>query len=167
MVFTTPNLRNVLLRVATVLPVSFTIGELDRIFRLALPHFLPGVLDPDERSGVADDAEAADTELVAQHGEELLDRLDPELRVVLAMKIAGASDEEVGKRLDVSRRTATNRKSRAYDALEEVLLPLRHTERVAVLEFLREPLRTAVIQGRPRTSSRSCGGTRSEKYKTR
>lgn len=155
MVFTTANLRKVLHRVAAALPVAFTIGELDRIFRLALPHFLPGVLDPDERSAAADDGESVDADLVARHSSKLLSRLDSELRVALAMKIAGASDEEVGKQLRVSRRTATNRKARAYEVLEEVLLPLRHGERVAVLERLGDPLRTAVIQSGRRNSRRS------------
>lgn len=51
MVYSTADLRRALRRLATVLPVAFTVGELDRALRLALPHFLPGVLDPDAHGG--------------------------------------------------------------------------------------------------------------------
>lgn len=149
MVYTTPDLRLALSRLAEALPVAFTIGELDRALRLALPHFLPGVLDPDERGdGHYDEVDDA---RVSSCARALLERLDSPLRFVLAMKLAGSSDAEVGEVLGVSRRTATNRKAAAYAVTEELLHPLPHPERLLVLDHLAPAMHNALVQSRSST----------------
>lgn len=144
-VFSTVVLTEALRRVAESLPVAFTIGELDRILRLALPHFLPSVLD-------SDDAFTEHTPInraaVRRCVGDLRVRLDDEGRVVLGMKLAGASDREVGAALGVSRRTAVNRKARVYGALEDVLGPLSHGERLATIDQLRPEIQVSLRQVR-------------------
>jgi hypothetical protein len=142
MVYSTVDLRRALRRLAAVLPVAFTLGELDRALRLALPHFLPGVLEPDGHG--YDDG--VGTAAVRASADALLDGLKPTLRVVLSMKLAGASDAEVGATLSVSRRTATNRKAAAYSLVEELLQPLNHAERLALLDQVGPELHSALIQ---------------------
>lgn len=153
MVYSAADLRRALRRLAAVLPVAFTLGELDRALRLALPHFLPGVLDPDEH----DDHSDVDDAVVRANAAALLRGLDPTLRLVLSMKLAGASDAEVGATLSVSRRTATNRKAAAYSIMEELLEPLNHAERLALLDRVGPELRSALIQDR--TSDRRSGAS--------
>lgn len=150
MVYSTADLRLALSRLAEALPVAFTIGELDRALRLALPHFLPGVLDPDERGDGHYDEEV-DNARVRSCSHALLERLDSPLRFVMAMKLAGASDAEVGEALGVSRRTATNRKAAAYAVIEELLQPLPHPERLTVLDDLAPALHNALVQSRSST----------------
>jgi hypothetical protein len=144
MVYSTVDLRRALRRLAAVLPVAFTLGELDRALRLALPHFLPGVLDLDEH----EHDDAVDAAAVRASAASLLDGLNFALRVVLSMKLAGASDAEVGTTLSVSRRTATNRKASAYSLVEELLQPLNHAERLALLDRVAPELHSALIQSR-------------------
>lgn len=146
MLYSTVDLRRALRRLAAVLPVAFTLGELDRSLRLALPHFLPGVLDPDEHEHRHDDA--VDAAAVRASAAALLDGLNPTLRVVLSMKLAGASDAEVGATLSVSRRTATNRKAAAYSLVEELLEPLNNAERLALLDQVGPELHSALAQSR-------------------
>lgn len=143
LVFTTPSLRAALEGVAEVLPVAFTVGELDRVLRLALPHFLPGVLDPDQDVQGHEHVDGASVVSAAQRLQELLDRSQ---RLVLGMKIEGASDSEIAPVLGVSRRTVTNWKAVAYEAVEELLGPLTHTERLAVLDRVGAALQDALIQ---------------------
>lgn len=145
-VYTTPDLKRALQRFGTVMPVAFTIGELDRALRLALPHLLPSVLDS---VGEYDDV---DHHLVRTRSSALLRGLDRPVRAVVAMKVAGCSDAEVGQVLDVSRRTATNRKAAAFELIEDVLQDLKHGERVAVLDLVGPELRAALIQTRASTS---------------
>lgn len=145
-VFSTPDLELALYRMARVLPVPFTIGELDRVFRLALPQLLPGVLEHVVAGIEGRHDDIVDHRLVVSCTEALLDGLPQHLRVVTAMKIAGSSDAEVGEALGVSRRTAGNRKASAYAVLETVLTPLTYAERVAVLDNVRPALQTALIQ---------------------
>jgi hypothetical protein len=76
------------------------------------------------------------------------------LRVVLAMKVAGSSDREVGEALVVSRRTATNRKAAVYSLVEELLEPLNQAERLALLDDVGPELHAALIQSRISTSAR-------------
>ena len=147
MVYATADLRLALRRLAELLPVAFTIGELDQALRLALPHFLPGVLDSSGISEVHGDDQEVDQALVRTCVQDLLSRLDPTLRLVMAMRIAGSSDAEVGKTLGVSPRTATNRKAAAFALTEAVLQPLTHGERLAVLDRVGPALRDALIQG--------------------
>jgi len=144
MVYSTVDLRRALRRLAAVLPVAFTLGELDRALRLALPHFLPGVLDRDEH----EHEDAVDAAAVRASAASLHDGLDFALRVVLSMKLAGASDAEVGTTLSVSRRTATSRKAAAYSLVEELLQPLNHAERLALLDLVAPELHSALIQSR-------------------
>jgi hypothetical protein len=69
----------------------------------------------------------------------------------MAMKLAGSSDAEVGEALAVSRRTATNRKAAAYSLVEELLQPLNHAERLALLDQVGPELHAALIQSRTST----------------
>ncbi|HEX9968185.1 MAG TPA: ECF-type sigma factor [Solirubrobacterales bacterium] len=123
---------------------AFTIGELDRVLRLALPHFLPGVLDPDEDAKSRE--EDLDHAAVLSAALRLSEMLDGPQRLVLGMKIAGASDAEIAPVLGVSRRTVTNRKAAAYKALEAVVGPLNEVERLAVLDHLGDVIQNELIQ---------------------
>lgn len=145
-VFTGPQLHAVLVRIAEVVPVAFTIGELDRVLRLTLPHLLPGVLDPSDPHEHHDGVRVVDDDLVASSVAELLRRLTDEHLFAAASKLAGASDIEVATRLGVSRRTATNRKLAAFVVIEEVLFPLSPWERRASLDRLRPALQDALLQ---------------------
>lgn len=144
MVYSTVDLRRALQRLATVMPVAFTLGELDRVLRLALPHFLPSVLDFVEH----EDADDIDAVIVRSQATNLLNGLDRTHRVVLSMKLAGSSDAEVGRALGISRRTATNRKAAAFSLVEDLLQPLNHAERLAVLDRIGSELRGALVRGR-------------------
>ncbi len=64
--------------------------------------------------------------------------------LVLAMKVAGASDADITVVLGVSRRTATNRKLSAYRIVEALLEPLGDADRLAVLEEASPVLRRAL-----------------------
>lgn len=83
----------------------------------------------------------------------LLNGLDQMLRVVLSTKLAGASDAEIGVALRVSRRTATNRKAAAYTLVEELLRPLNHAERLALLDRVGPALHRALVQSRTSNSA--------------
>jgi DNA-directed RNA polymerase specialized sigma24 family protein len=114
------------------------------VLRLALPHFLPGVLDPDEDAKSRE--EDLDHAAVLSAALRLSEMLDGPQRLVLGMKIAGASDAEIAPVLGVSRRTVTNRKAAAYKALEAVVGPLNEVERLAVLDHLGDVIQNELIQ---------------------
>ena len=84
--YTAEDLRTALIAVADTLPSAFTVGELDNIFRLALPHFLPGVLDPVD----VQIHKVIDEVIVGHAAAKLSGVLDVEQRFVLASKLAGA-----------------------------------------------------------------------------
>lgn len=144
-VYTSADLAGVLVRIGEVLPNAFTIGELDRILRLTLPHLLPGVLDLDKYLEVdADDAAAASGSSGAVVARELLGQLDRDQLFILASKLAGLSDVVVADQLGVSRRTAGNRKRVVYSTLEDSLGPLVDSERLRCLDALGPSLRSAM-----------------------
>lgn len=93
-----------------MLPNAFTIGELDRILRLTLPHLLPVVLDLDKYLEVdIDDANVPSDSSGVVVTQEVVSRLDREQLFILASKLAGLPDIVIADQLDVSRRTAGNR----------------------------------------------------------
>jgi hypothetical protein len=143
-VYSTSDLVAVLVRVGEMLPNAFTIGEVDRILRLTLPQFLPGVLDLD--SYLEDDTDDGDVAsgssgiAVAQELRRLLNR---EQLLILASKVAGLPDIVIADQLDVSRRTVGNRKQVVYSILEDLLGPLIDSERLKCLDALGPSLRNA------------------------
>lgn len=142
-VLRTKDLRTGLRHFAAALPVAFTIGELDHAFRLALPQFLPGVLDlyePHEADG-----EEINSDVVESTARELLIGLDAKRRCVLAMKLAGSADAEIAVALGVSRRTAGNRKNETFAVVSDLLSSLHHGERKAVLDRVSPELREAIL----------------------
>ena len=141
-VYTAEHLRTALIAVADTLPSAFTVGELDNIFRLALPHFLPGVLDPVD----VQIHKVIDEVMVGHAAAKLSGVLDVEQRFVLASKLAGASDREIAHTLGVSPRTATNRKLVVFAVIEETLVPLEPDARAACMELLRPALQDSLIQ---------------------
>lgn len=144
-VYTSTDLADVLVRIGEVLPNAFTIGELDRILRLTLPHLLPGVLDLDKYLEVdTDDADVPFDSRGVVAAQEVVKRLDREQLFILAAKLAGLSDIVIADQLDVSRRTAGNRKQVVYSILENLLGPLVDSERLKCLDSRGPSPRTAV-----------------------
>lgn len=135
----------VLVRVGEVLPNAFTIGELDRILRLTLPHLLPGVLDLDKYLEVdTDDADVSSDSSGIAVAQEVMSRLDHEQQFILASKLAGLSDLVIAGQLGVSRRTAGSRKQTVYSILEDLLGSLVDSERLRCLDALEPSLRNAM-----------------------
>ena len=143
-VYTTEDLRFALLRIADVLPCAFRIRELDQVFRLTLPHLLPGVLDLDRYS--INDRSPAATTAGQEASQRLVELLDSDHLVVLAAKLAGESDAEVAVRLVTSRRTAGNRKRAAFTMLEAVLGPLTDEARLVCLDDLGPKAQVAMVR---------------------
>jgi hypothetical protein len=131
-IYGTDELRTGLLLVASSLPVAFTVGELDRIFRLTLPDLLPGVLDL-----------YSDTRIVGSQSSErvnndglLVDALTPQQQEILRWKLTGFDDGEIASRLGIPRRTANHRRLRVYAIVEDALEPVRQAVRLACLDRL-------------------------------
>ena len=144
-VYTTTDLVGMLVRIGEVLPNAFTISELDRILRLTLPHLLPGVLGLDKYLEIdTHDANVPSDSSGVAVAQELVSRLDREQLFILASKLAGLSDTVIADQLDVSRRTAGNRKQMVYSTLEDLLGPLVDSERLRCLDALGPSLRSAV-----------------------
>ncbi|MEP1124743.1 MAG: hypothetical protein ABJH68_12735 [Ilumatobacter sp.] len=148
-VYKKADLVRVLTRIGEALPNAFTIGELDRILRLTLPHLLPGVLDLDNyESEVASDEneQTNNSDRVLAAVGRIREEFNDDLLLVLACKVAGVSDLEVSRHLGVSRRTATNRKRSVISILEKTLGTLTDQERRACLEAMRPELQAALSQ---------------------
>ena len=135
-VYRTPDLRLALVLIAEALPCAFRIRELDQIFRLTLPHLLPGVLDLDRHFMDGDPPPGASA-AGRRAARRIIDRLDGEHLLVLGCKLAGESDAEVAARIGTSRRTAGNRKFAVHAVLEDELGPLTDEARLACLDDLR------------------------------
>jgi hypothetical protein len=143
--YSTPNLHRVLVRVAEVLPNAFTIGELDRVFRLTLPHLLPGFLDLDRSSSAPGvDVDGEHRAVAEQDARSIRRALDPDQLLIVASKLAGLRDAAVGARLGVERRTVTHRKSVAFDVLRSELEELSDEHRRACLDALAPTLHAAL-----------------------
>jgi hypothetical protein len=142
-VYATADLRSALLRIADVLPCAFRIRELDQIFRLTLPHLLPGVLDLDRSS--MNDRSIGATASGQQASRQLVELLDTDHLLIVACKMAGESDAEVAVRMGMSRRTAGNRKRVTFALLEAVFGPLTEDERLACLDDLTPRAQAALI----------------------
>ena len=95
---------------------SLSIRDFDRILRLALTSWYPVLLDLDE--GHEWLAESAEPE---PRWEELVLHLTSALpdvdKLVLRLKLSGASDSQLAERLGVSRPTAAKRRLDAFDGL--------------------------------------------------
>ena len=150
-VYSTPGLHLVLVRVTESLPNEFTIGELDRIFRLTLPHLLPGFLDLDRPSMIEDRAADDDTQPSAtvparEAASSILRSLDAEQLLIVAAKLAGLPDDAIAAQLGIRRRTAANRKAVVFAVLADELDHLTDESRLACLDLLAPALHGALLQ---------------------
>ena len=97
---------------------SLSIGDFDRILRFALTSWYPVLLDLDAGSEWL--TESSEPE---PRWEELVQHLMTELpdadKLVLGLKLSGASDSQLAERLGVSRPTAARRRVAAFDRLRD------------------------------------------------
>lgn len=150
-VYSTPDLHRVLVRIAESLPNAFTIGELDRILRLTLPHLLPGFLDLDrtlmtDRPLVDGGADWSTMASAREAASSIRHSLDEEQLLIVAAKLAGLPDAEIASRLDISRRTAAYRKAIVFAILAEQLDHLTDEARLECLDRLVPTLQAALLQ---------------------
>jgi hypothetical protein len=126
------NLRLALLLVGTHLPVAFTIGELDHIFRMTLPNRLPGVLNFNSSNEQHDIPNV----VCGVNDTVLMNSLTPTEQFLIRAKVAQRSDQYIADRLGWTRRTTTYRKDRILRRVEALLGPLTYADRHACLARL-------------------------------
>jgi hypothetical protein len=134
-VYTEENLRAVLVTAATNLPCEFGIRELDRIFRIVLTDWLPGVLISSE--GVPYEASRLTAEEMVVANDtagRILKRLSESQGKLLAFKLASVSDGDIAKAFGMSRPTLAERKQLVYGIVR------------SELEGLSSPMQDAAVQ---------------------
>jgi hypothetical protein len=119
-VYSSEALAALLEGVARVLPTSFSVRDLDEIFRLLLTDLIPsdleeGDVDQVVHAAAVDTPEA--TAVVDDVVERLIGRLTDDQRVILRMKAADVSDGEVATIIGVSRPTLAARKHDVFDII--------------------------------------------------
>lgn len=116
-VFRTAVLREVVARSFERAGTSLSLTDFGRILTDALTSWVPVVLDLNEDLEVAAQDDL-DPEL-EQTATVIRDDLDEADRLVLRIKLSGASDSELASVLGVSRPTAVKRKTNAFASLRE------------------------------------------------
>lgn len=138
-VYSTEVLVELMRRVAEALPHAVTVADLDRILSFQLTSWLPRFLEHGDRGNllaVVDDLDVEERAIVAEVSDAIVSSCVGTARHVLQLKIAGASDREIGRRLGMSRPTVAKHKHRLLLRLERDLAPLSEKMRVAVLDRL-------------------------------
>lgn len=111
MIYRTEVLRTLLENVAAGLPGGFNDNDLDRIFSRVLTDHLPGALVVSD--GSVDEADRSLTPeeeyIVTSLADQAYSALSTEQRVLLGMKMADRSDEQVASELGLSRPTVAKR----------------------------------------------------------
>jgi DNA-binding CsgD family transcriptional regulator len=139
MVYSTEVLVELLEGVATALPHAVTVADLDRILSFLLTSWLPRFLEQGERGDLrpaVDDLSVEERAIVAEVSGSIMSSCTGIAREVLRLKLAGASDREIGRQLGMSRPTVAKHKHRLFRRLERVLAPLAEEMRVAVVDSL-------------------------------
>lgn len=141
-IFSTPALGQVLDLVTQALPAGYGDRELAIIFERVLTPHLPSALviydghydEPDTT------LRAEELLMVQQTASEMYDALSPQQRVLMALKLANASDNEVGEHLKLSRPTVANRKKAASERLNGMIIDVPSYLHDAVLVKLTQLL---------------------------
>jgi hypothetical protein len=131
-VYSNEALVAVLTGIARILESSFSVRDLDEIFRLLLTDLIPtdleeGDIDQDVQSvAVGNPEEAAVLEDVV---ERLIGRLTDDQKVILRMKAADVSDAEVATAVGVSRPTLAARKHEVFEIVRSATTDLDDGQR--------------------------------------
>jgi hypothetical protein len=138
-VYSEQSLRAILTTTAESVDCAVRSSDLDRVFRLLLTVWVPRFLKRGERAvsgAVAENLDAEEQLIVKEVTRAILQSCDGANREVLNLKLAGASDREIGSRLGLSRPTVSKRKRQAQRLLESAMSGLGETARVAVMDRL-------------------------------
>lgn len=138
-IYSTEVLVEVLETVASALPHAVTVADLDRILSFVLTSWLPRFLEHGEGGEfrpAVNELSAEERAIVAEVSDAIVSSCSGIAREVLRLKVAGASDREIGRQLEMSRPTVARHKHRVFRRLERALAPLSDAMRVAVLDNL-------------------------------
>lgn len=138
-VYSTDVLVELLQSAAKALPHAVTVADLDWILSFLLTCWLPRFLDQSEGEATrpaAEDLSAEERTIVAEVAESIAKDWSGIARDVLRLKVAGASDREVGRELGMSRPTVAKHKQNLFRRLERALAPLSEPMRVEVIDRL-------------------------------
>lgn len=119
-IYTNDALTAVLESVAATLPTSFSVRDLEEIFRLLLTDLIPSDL---EETGAEEEAQPAAlgdpaaAMVLRSVVENMVGRLTDEQRVILRMKAADVADGEVATVVGVSRPTLAARKHEIFEVI--------------------------------------------------
>jgi hypothetical protein len=114
-------LRQLLQGVAETLACSFGLRDLDYIFRNVLTGFLPSVLNGVGGPLQGPPTDPEDASEMTRAATAVYERLDSTQRQVLAAKLCGVSDADVGEQLSMSRPTVAKRKEGTFEVLRMAL----------------------------------------------
>ena len=141
-VYTTPDLKRLLLLVAKRLACRLTVKDLDHIFRRLLTPWLPSFLGTDEgvlATQAQPSLSAEQEEMIRQAVHAIRQASTPLELEILAMKIADIPDSVVGRRFQISRPTVIKHKKNALTKVEAELAGLNEACQIHALELLASP----------------------------
>ena len=138
-VYLTPDLIELLRRVASSLECWVSARDLDDLFRQMLTPWLPSFLGTDEGALAIQPAKALSAEqedMARQAAEAICGAGSATELKVLGMKIGDVSDSVIGRRLGVSRPTVIKHKKRILGKVEAELTGLDEASQSRAIELL-------------------------------
>jgi hypothetical protein len=129
MVYSAESLSTILQRIVASHDAAISVSDLDQIFSLALPGWIPSFLPIEGIPGVDDTHLTPEDELnVKERAIAILGRCDGRQKEMLRLKlIRGLSDSEICREMRISRPTAAKRRREVFDLISEHLrlVPVR------------------------------------------